>query len=63
MAVIKKRQMSVMDFINQMTHVDDEEPLTKQEFTRIRNFGSEEELKDAVERMEAAGGYDALEDE
>lgn len=36
--------------------------ITLQEFTDIRNNGSPEEIAEAVARMEAAGGYDALED-
>lgn len=36
--------------------------ITLEEFTYIRNHGSDEEIAEAVARMEAAGGYDALED-
>ena len=35
--------------------------ITREEFTRIRRYGSEDELVEAVERMNAAGGYDNLE--
>lgn len=37
------------------------EGITLEEFTRIRNEGTPEEIQEAVERMEAAGGYDNLE--
>lgn len=36
--------------------------ITISEFTRIRNTGTDEEIAEAVARMEAAGGYDCLED-
>lgn len=35
--------------------------ITREEFKRIRNFGTPEEIAEAVERMMAAGGYDNLE--
>lgn len=37
--------------------------ITVEEFTRIRNYGTEEEIAEAVAQMEAAGGYDALDPE
>lgn len=51
--------MTMLDYINRC--IDQGEPLTIEEFTRIRNFGSEEELQEALEKMEAAGGYENLE--
>lgn len=54
-----KRSMSIMDFINAQITIENSK-LTKEEFKRIRNSGTEEELIAAVEKMEAAGGYDNL---
>lgn len=52
---------SMMDFINFTIKVGKLGPITKEEFTRIRNTGDDEEIAEAVERMMAAGGYDNLE--
>ena len=35
--------------------------ITYKEWCHIRNNGTPEEIAEAVERMEAAGGYDTLE--
>ncbi len=35
--------------------------ITLEEWTRIRRGGDPDEIAEAVERMEAAGGYDNLE--
>lgn len=51
-------RISLLDFI--MNNFID--TITISEFTRIRNHGSDEEIAEAVARMEAAGGYDCLED-
>lgn len=52
---------SVMDFINRMIAVESNGgKITKEEWTRIRNNGTPEEIEAAVERMEAAGGYGNL---
>lgn len=51
--------MTMLDYINSC--IDQEKPLTVEEFTRIRNYGTEEELQEALEKMEAAGGYENLE--
>lgn len=51
--------MTMLDYINSC--INREKPPTVEEFTRIRNFGTEEELQEALEKMEAAGGYDNLE--
>lgn len=51
--------MTMLDYI--MLQVNQEQPLTVEEFTRIRNYGTEEELQEALEKMEAAGGYENLE--
>lgn len=50
--------MSLLDYIN----LNFNNTITISEFTYIRNHGSEEEIAEAVARMEAAGGYDCLED-
>ena len=47
---------TLLDFIEAVGEV-----ITLEEFTAIRNNGSPEEIQEAVERMEAAGGYDNLE--
>ena len=51
----------MLDFINSCLAVDDIETITREEFTLIRNSGDPDEIAKAVERMEAAGGYDSLE--
>lgn len=56
--VASSKGISLLDFL--MANFSGK--ITIEEFTRIRNFGSEEEIAEAVARMEAAGGYDALED-
>lgn len=52
--------MTMLDFIT-LAAARENKTITKEEFKRIRNFGTPEELAEAVERMEAAGGYDNLE--
>lgn len=52
---------SIYDIINSLVNL--EQRLTKEEFGRIRREGTEEELIEAVARMESAGGYENLEDE
>jgi len=52
---------TLLDFIMAAAEADRRGGITKEEFTRIRNSGTEEELIEAVERMNAAGGYDNLE--
>ena len=51
---------SIMDFINAAIKAAENGTITKEEFKRIRNSGSEEELIEAVEKMIAAGGYENL---
>jgi hypothetical protein len=57
----KKSGRTMLDFIMAAAEAERRGGITKEEFTRIRRFGSEEELIEAVERMNAAGGYDNLE--
>lgn len=52
--------MTIMDYINLAMKAEAGDVITREEFTKIRNCGSEEELREAVERMEMAGGYDNL---
>lgn len=55
-------RMTVLDFIQAAAEAEREgRRITKEEFTYIRNHGTAEEIKEAVERMEAAGGYENLE--
>ena len=51
------KSMSVYDFLCLAAQ---KKKLTKEEFTRIRNFGTPEELEKAVEQMAAQGGYENL---
>lgn len=37
--------------------------ITKVELSKVRRYGTDEELEDAVRRMEEAGGYENLADE
>lgn len=57
----KKTGRTMLDFITAAAEAERKGGITKEEFTRIRRYGSEEEVADAVERMLAAGGYDNLE--
>lgn len=53
-----------MDFINATIEIERRKEsgvITLEEWTEIRRNGSPEEIAEAVERMEAAGGYDNLE--
>lgn len=51
---------TMLQFINAAIAAEERGGITKEEFTRIRNNGSPEEIQEAVERMAAAGGYDNL---
>lgn len=57
----KKKPRSMMDFINAAVEAERRGGITKEEWISIRNNGTPEEIAEAVERMEAAGGYDNLE--
>lgn len=52
---------SVMDFINATIEAKRQGGITYDEWCEIRRNGTPEEIAEAVERMEAAGGYDNLE--
>lgn len=51
---------SMLDFINASIEAS-KNTITYDEWCDIRRNGTPEEIAEAVERMEAAGGYDALE--
>lgn len=55
--------MTMMDWITASIKAKQakDSPISLEEFTRIRNEGTPEEIEAAVERMVAAGGYDNLE--
>lgn len=52
---------SILDFIKAAAEAERRGGITLEEWTRIRRTGTPEEIAEAVERMEAAGGYDNLE--
>lgn len=57
----KRTGRSMLDFVNAAIEAERKGGITLEEFTRIRRTGTEEEIAEAVERMNAAGGYDNLE--
>lgn len=54
------RPKTMMDFITATIEASNSK-ITLEEFTRIRNTNDPEKIAEAVERMEAAGGYNNLE--
>jgi hypothetical protein len=57
----KKHGRSMLDFITAAAEAERKGGITMAEWCRIRRTGTPEEIAEAVERMEAAGGYDNLE--
>lgn len=55
-----KKRMTVLDFIMAASEAEKNGRITKEEWTRIRKTGTPEEIAEAVERIEAAGGYENL---
>ena len=56
------KQRSVLDYIESMIKIESgNAPITYDEWCDIRRNGSPEEIAEAVERMELAGGYENLE--
>lgn len=58
-----KGSRSMMDFINDEIEREEtleDKPITLEEWVTIRRNGNPSEIAEAVERMEAAGGYEAL---
>ena len=56
-----KRSRSMLDFITAAAEAERRGGITLEEWTNIRRHGTPEEIAEAVERMEAAGGYENLE--
>ena len=54
-------EKSMLDFIKFKIKLNGLDTITREEFTRIRNTGTPDEIAEAVERMMAAGGYENLE--
>ena len=57
----KKSGRSMLDFITAAAEAERKGGITLEEWINIRRNGTPEEIAEAVERMEAAGGYDNLE--
>lgn len=57
----KRTGVSMLDFINAAVEAESRCTITLAEWTHIRRYGTMEEMAEAVERMNAAGGYDNLE--
>lgn len=57
----KKSGRTMLDFIKAAAEAESRGGITLEEWTRIRRHGTPEEIAEAVERMEAAGGYANLE--
>lgn len=57
----KKTGVTMLDFINAAAEAERKGGITLAEWTHIRRHGTPEEIEAAVERMNAAGGYDNLE--
>ena len=57
----KNKPRSMMDFIHATIEAERKGGITLKEWCDIRRNGTLEEIAEAVERMEAAGGYDNLE--
>lgn len=51
---------SMMEFILTAIEAEQQDNISLTEWIKIRRHGTPEELEEAVERMEAAGGYDNL---
>ena len=60
MNVRRKKSRSMLDFLLAAAKAE-EGKITLEEWTYIRRHGTPEEIAEAVERMEAAGGYECLE--
>ena len=57
----ERKRRSMLDFITAAAEAERKGGITLEEWTHIRKNGTPEEIAEAVERMEAAGGYDNLE--
>lgn len=56
----KRTNRSMLDFIIASAEAERKGGITLAEWTDIRRNGTPEEIAEAVERMEAAGGYGNL---
>lgn len=56
----RKTGRTMLDFVNAAIEAERSGGITLEEWTHIRRHGTPEEIAEAVERMEAAGGYDNL---
>lgn len=56
----RKTGRTMLDFIMAAAEAERKGGITLEEWTNIRRNGTPEEIAEAVERMEAAGGYDNL---
>ena len=57
----KTGRRTMLDFIMAAAEAERKGGITLKEWCDIRRNGTPEEIAEAVERMEAAGGYDNLE--
>lgn len=57
----KKSSRTMLDFITAAAEAERKGGITFEEWIHIRRNGTPDEIAEAVERMEAAGGYDNLE--
>lgn len=55
------KSRSMLEYIQMVERIHNNETITLEEFTRIRNEGTPDEIAEAVERMMMAGGYENLE--
>ena len=55
-----KKGRTLLDFITAAAEAERKGGITLAEWTEIRRNGTPEEIAEAVEKMEAAGGYDNL---
>lgn len=53
--------LSMMDYINARIKAEESGEITLGEFTDAMQSGDPDQIETALERMEAAGGYDNLE--
>lgn len=57
----RKQTESVYDFIKAAMEAEHNKSITLKEWCDIRRNGTPEEIAEAVDRMQAAGGYECLE--
>lgn len=52
--------MNGVSLLDMFLAITDSPTITREEFTKIRHTNDPDKIKDAVMRMEAAGGYENL---